>query len=270
MTTLETIIYTLTGYVTEGVSGLDLEAQAVSLLALYKVEPAFLGYQPKGFQSKYPNILCVSINGEVIHGIPDDRKFQDGDVVKIDCGIKEGDQYDDGAATVVIGRGSAAVRRLIKGTQEALEAGIAAAKPGATTNDIGAAIEAVAKKYELAIIEGYGGHGIGTELHMEPFIPNEIVPMPRPRKKEPEQASTAPLGLVVGDSVPKHKKYVTSSEPEIEYETPEGVELKKGMRIAIEPMFSTNRAVTGIMSNGWTVKIIGGGIAAHFEKTITV
>ena len=170
----------------------------------------------------------MSINGEVIHGIPDDRKFEDGDVVKIDCGIKEGDQYDDGATTVIIGRGSAAARRLIKGTREALDAGIAAAKPGSTTNDIAFAIETTAKKYDLAVIHGYGGHGIGTELHMEPHVPNEITP-----------------------------------------DNP-SVELKEGMRIAIEPMFSTNRGDTFVDKNGWTIKIAGGGVAAHFERTVTI
>lgn len=245
MTTLETIIDALatSAFMAEGYSGLALEKYAELLMQIHKVEPAFKGYTPKGFPGPYPAILCVSINGEVIHGIPDDRKFEDGDVVKIDCGIKEGDQYDDGATTVIIGRGSAAARRLLKGTQEALEAGIAAAKPGKTTNDIAAAIEAVARKYDLAIIHGYGGHGIGTELHMEPFIPNEIT-----FHTEPESTIGHP------PPVPHHP----------------AVELTKGMRIAIEPMFSTNRGDTFVDKNGWTIKISGGGIAAHFEKTVTI
>jgi methionyl aminopeptidase len=229
MTTLENILSTLAGMTVEGANGLFLEDMASKLLDLNECEPAFKGYQPKGFKNAYPNVICVSINGEVIHGIPDDRKFQDGDVVKIDIGLKDKEgQFDDGATTVVVGRASAAVRRLIKGTQEALEAGVAAAKPGATTNDIAAAIEAVAKGHELTVIHGYGGHGIGTELHMEPHIPNEVRP-----------------------------------------EVP-AVELVKGQRIAIEPMFSTNRGETYVDKNGWTIKIQGGGTAAHFERTITV
>ena len=229
MSVLETIIDHLALLTIEGATGLELEEQAAWLFKFYKVEPAFLGYQPKGFSKPYPNILCVSINGEVIHGIPDDRKFEDGDVVKIDCGLKDKDgQFDDGATTVVIGRGSAAVRRLVKGTKEALETGIAAAKPGKTTNDIAAAIESVAKKYELEVVHGYGGHGIGIELHMEPYVPNEVI-------------------------------------PDIS-----AIELIKGQRLAIEPMLSTNRGFTNITSNGWTVKIAGGGIAAHFERTVTV
>jgi methionyl aminopeptidase len=227
MTILREIIDNLASRVIEGATGNDLERYAELLMQIHEVEPAFKGYQPKGFSGAYPNILCVSINGEVIHGLPDDRKFEDGDVVKIDCGTKDRShgQYDDGATTVIVGRGSAAARRLVKGTREALEAAVALAKPGVTTDDLAAAIEAVAKRYELAVIHGYGGHGIGTELHMEPFIPNEVV-----------------------EGVPS-------------------VELVAGQRIAIEPMLSTNKGITQVAANGWTVKLIGGGIAAHFERT---
>jgi methionyl aminopeptidase len=230
MTILGEILDNLASRVIEGATGNDLERYAELLMQIHEVEPAFKGYQPKGFSGAYPNILCVSINGEVIHGLPDDRKFEDGDVVKIDCGTKDRShgQYDDGATTVIVGRGSAAARRLVKGTREALEAAVALAKPGATTDDLAAAIEAVAKRYELAVIHGYGGHGIGTELHMEPFIPNEVV-----------------------EGVPS-------------------VELVAGQRIAIEPMFSTNRGETYVDKNGWTIKIRGGGLAAHFERTVVL
>jgi len=240
MTLLENIIDSLSYLVVEGATGLQLEAHAVNLFKLYEVEPAFKGYQPKGFSGPYPNILCVSINGEVIHGIPDDRKFQDGDVVKIDCGLKDKDgQFDDGATTVIIGRGSAAARRLVNATQAALWAGVAAAKPGSTTDDIARAIQAVAKEYEVTVIHGYGGHGIGNQLHMEPFVPNEI-----------SFHSDPDTGMLVSD-------------------TPYSV-LVKGQRIAIEPMLCTRRGETYVDKNGWTIKIRGGGIAAHFEKTVTI
>ena len=243
MTTLETILDALSGLVKEGRTGNDLEQYAELLMQTHKVEPAFKGYHPEGFPGPYPAILCVSINGEVIHGIPDERKFEDGDVVKIDCGTKdENGQYDDGAITIIVGRGSAAARRLIKATQAALEAGVAAAKPGNTTNDIGAAIAAVAKEYEVAVVHGYGGHGIGTELHMEPFIPNEVT-------YHNESKDSAGV-----DKVPDVWP----------------VMLTKGMRIAIEPMFATKLGYTEIAKNGWTIKLVGGGVAAHFERTVTV
>jgi len=200
---------------------MSLNAQAEGFLRLSGCEPAFLGY--RGF----PAVLCVSINGEVIHGIPDGRKFEDRDVVKLDLGLMDADgQYDDGAVTVIVGRGSNVARRLVKSAREALDAGCAAAKAGSTTHDIGRAIEAVAKRDGFSVIEGYGGHGIGRELHMEPSVPN----------------------CVTGDPVV----------------------LVAGQRLAIEPMFSSKRGAVVVGKNGWTVKLAGGGIAAHFERTVTV
>lgn len=230
MTTLESILETLATMTVAGATGKQLETMAVSLMRLYKVEPAFLGYKPSGFKgNEYPSVMCVSINGEVIHGIPDERPFEDGDVIKLDIGLKDADgQFDDGATTVLIGKGSGIARRLLKATKEALMAGVHMAKPGHTTNDVARAIEAVAKREEFAVIHGYGGHGIGTELHMLPFIPNEITP-----------------------------------------DAPD-VKLEKGMRIAIEPMFATKRGHTVIGSDGWLIRLAGGGLASHFEKTITV
>lgn len=229
MTILETILATLTSTCTVGTTGLQLDQIAGLLLDLNECEPAFLGYVSKGFKGPYPARICVSLNGEVIHGIPDERKFQEGDVVKLDIGLKDKDgQFDDGATTFIIGKGSSVARRLLVATQEALAEGIAAAKPGNTTNDIAAAIERIALREDFSVVHGYGGHGIGTELHMEPFIPNEV---------------TNDMPVVV---------------------------LEKGMRIAIEPMFATKKGFTEIASDGWTIKLTGGGVAAHFEKTITI
>jgi len=258
MTTLESILETLTTMTVEGATGKQLEAQAVMLLRLCNCEPAFLGYQPKGFKTPYPSVLCVSLNGEVIHGIPNDRKFEDGDVIKLDIGLKYADgQFDDGATTVIIGRGSSIARRLLKATQAALMAGIHAAKPGNTTHDIAAAVEAVAKQEELAVIHGYGGHGIGTDLHMEPFIPNEVT------YHMEKQEDWKPMG---------HPERPHRSDYHAMVEVPDNppVKLERGMRIAIEPMFATKRGHTVVGSDGWVVRLVGGGLAAHFEKTITV
>src|SRR5208282_5921191 len=178
MTTLEKILADLSAMSLVGSTGNKLETAAKFLLANYKVEPVFLGYKPQGQKEGYPNILCVSINNEVIHGIPDARPFEEGDVVKIDCGIRENGLVYDGATTVLIGprdaegrvRGcSVAARQLVKVTQEALEAGILAAKAGNTNWTITEAIEGVAKKHGLNIVEGYGGHGITDVLHTPPF-----------------------------------------------------------------------------------------------------
>jgi methionyl aminopeptidase len=240
MKTLDTILNTLSLLVVEGVTGNDLEKTAEGLVTVLKVEPVFKGYKPKGAKEAYPNILCISINNEVIHGVPDDRKFQDGDVVKIDCGILEDNQIWDAATTVLVGRRdpndpekvygtSVAARKVVKATKEALEAGIKAAVAGATNLSITEAIEAVAKKYDLQPVHGYGGHGIGEgQLHQDPFIANRAADV----KGEP-------------------------------------FKLESGMRIAIEPMFSTNKGENSVAPNGWTVKTVS-GYTAHFERTIVI
>lgn len=236
---LQNILAMLTTLAVEGQTGKNLDAMALRLIKSAGCEPAFLDYRPDGRELKdaFPATLCVSINNEVIHGIPDDRKFEYGDVVSLDLGLKkrretkEGlivDEYDDGATTVIVGHraGSATARRLVSATREALEEGIAAAKPGNHIFDISRAIKAVADREKFAVIYGYGGHGIGAQLHMKPFIPNE------------------PIG--------------------------EDGELVAGQRLAIEPMFATTKPFTNIDKNRWTVKLMGGGLAAHFERTVTV
>jgi methionyl aminopeptidase len=236
---LQSILTTLANLCAEGQTGKNLDALAFDLIKGHKCEPAFLDYRPDGrdLNDRFPATLCVSINNEVIHGIPDDRKFQHGDVVSLDLGLKRTreredgyivTEYDDGATTVIVGEraGSATARRLVKATREALEAGVRAAKPGKRIFDISRAIKAVADREGFSVIAGYGGHGIGSALHMKPFIPNE------------------PVG--------------------------EDGELEAGTRIAIEPMFSTTKPWTAIAPNRWTVKVVGGGLAAHFERTVTL
>jgi methionyl aminopeptidase len=100
-------------------------------------------------------------------------------VVKLDLGTLEDGQYDDGATTILVGNCSSAARRLVKGTKEALDAGVSAAISGNTTHDIAKAISAVAEQYDLHVIHGYGGHGIGEKLHMEPIFPMRSTAAPR-------------------------------------------------------------------------------------------
>ena len=234
---LANILEVLGKMVALGVTGKQLDETAAALCRLHNVKPAFLGYKPPNFGSKegFPNVICVSVNEEVIHGIPSDRKFEEGDVVKLDMGIEKDGEFDDGAITVLCGtvdeKGriqgcSATARKLVAATKEALTAGVAQAKVGNTTHDIAKAVEAVAKKYDLHVIHGYGGHGIGRELHMEPHIPNE------------EDGSL-------------EKK------------------LEAGIRVAIEPMLATNSGYTYVAADGWTVKVRS-GIAAHFEQTVEI
>lgn len=135
-------------------------------------EPAFLNYQPAGAPAPYPAALCVSINDEVVHGIPGRRVLQNGDVASLDLGLKHGGLFTDAALTVPVGVISSEAAQLLRMTKLALKAGITVAKPGAYLGDIGAAVEAVAKKYGYGLVRDLGGHGVGCQVHEEPLIAN--------------------------------------------------------------------------------------------------
>jgi methionyl aminopeptidase len=130
-------------------------------------KPAFLGYRG------YPKSICVSINDEVVHGIPSSkRKLKEGDVVGLDLGAIVDGYYGDAARTVGAGQIAPELERLLTKTWEALVAGVNAVKVGGKIGDIGAAVEAVAKEQGYGIVREFVGHGIGTSLHEKPEVPN--------------------------------------------------------------------------------------------------
>jgi methionyl aminopeptidase len=152
-------------------AALDLAAQAE--IEKRGAKAAFFGYKPDGASYAFPATLCVTINDEVVHGIPTEEKIlKEGDLVMLDLGLSYNGYFSDSARTVFVGKGDEAGERLIKATREALNAGIKMAKPGNTTGDIGAAIEEVAQKYGYAAAEDLGGHALGTQPHEAPFVPN--------------------------------------------------------------------------------------------------
>ncbi len=129
-------------------------------------EPSFKGYHG------YPASVCVSINDEIVHGIPGDRVIKEGDIVSLDAGaIYEGFQ-GDGAVTVGVGKISPQAERLIEATRGALQAGIAAVRPGGRLGDISAAIQEYAEARGFAVVREYGGHGIGQIMHEDPLVHN--------------------------------------------------------------------------------------------------
>ena len=129
--------------------------------------PAFKGLY--GF----PGSICTSINSEVVHGIPSRKRvLKEGDVISIDVGVGYQGYFTDSAVTVPVGPIDAETQRLLDVTQEALAAGIAAAKPGNHVGDIGAAVQAVVERAHFSIVRDLVGHGIGTEFHEEPQVPN--------------------------------------------------------------------------------------------------
>ena len=156
-----------------GVSAAELNAFAEKEIRVRGAHPVFLNYETDGSPYPYPAAICVSRNDEVVHGIPTKEKIlNDGDIVSLDCGLSYEGFVADAAITVAVGKGNAEEERLVEGTKEALSAGIGAAKAGGHVGDIGEAIAAVAKKYDLAVVRDLGGHATGEELHEAPYIAN--------------------------------------------------------------------------------------------------
>lgn len=149
-----------------GVTTDELDQIAEAEIRTRGARPAFVGYRG------YPKTLCTSINDEVVHGIPGRRKLVEGDVVGIDCGAVVEGYFGDAARTLPVGRIDAERSRLLEATRRALEAGIAAARPGARVSDIGAAVEEVAIVHGYGVVRDFVGHGVGTALHEEPQVPN--------------------------------------------------------------------------------------------------
>jgi methionyl aminopeptidase len=207
-----------------GVTTAELDAVAEEVIRSAGGTPSFMGYHG------YPATLCVSVNDEIVHGIPGPRVIHVGDVVSVDCGaIVEGWHGDAAFTTIVDGDGrepNAEDAALADVTEQAMWNGIAAMSDGARLNAIGAAVEDhVNGRYGL--VEEYGGHGIGTAMHMEPHVLNY-----RTRDKGPR--------------------------------------MRPGLCLAIEPMLTRGDPATRLMPDGWTVMTLDGSRAAHWEHTVAL
>ena len=165
---LAKILRRLKEEVKPGINTFQLEKLARELVLSYGVEPSFLGYDG------YPAVLCTSVNEEIVHGVPSEKKvLNNGDVLKLDMGICFNGFHTDSAVTVIVENDNDMKKKeLLRVTHEALEIGIRQAKPGNTTGDIGAAIQEYVKKNGFEIIQDLVGHGIGEELHEWPQVPN--------------------------------------------------------------------------------------------------
>lgn len=163
--------------VQEGVTTAELDRAAREQIRARGAEPSFLGYM------NYPASLCVSINEEVIHGIPGKRKLRAGDIVGLDLGVNLGGYFSDAAITVAVGTVTPERARLIAVTRECLERGVAAAIAGNRISDISAAIYEHARGNSLEVVRQYCGHGVGFAQHEEPQIPNYVSSGPNPRLK---------------------------------------------------------------------------------------
>lgn len=157
-----------------GVTASELDRLAEKKIRVFGDEPAFLNYTPWGADRPYPATLCVSVNNEVVHGIPNEKEkiLKEGDIVGLDIGLKHGGLYVDMAVTVAVGNVDSALQKLIDTTKEALKRGIAVCLEGADLSEIGCAIESYVKPFGYGIVEDLGGHGVGHKIHEPPYIRN--------------------------------------------------------------------------------------------------
>ena len=226
---LARVVQAVAERVAPGVTTATLDQLAERLIREGGDAPAFLGYAPRGADRPFPATICISINEEVVHGIPneDPRTVEAGDIVSLDCGLVHNGMIVDHAVSVIAGAGSPEDVALLKATRDSLYAGIAVMHPGARIGDIGAAVEAVGDAHGYGIVYELGGHGVGHKVHEEPYVPN------------------------VG-------------------EAGTGQELKAGMVLAVEPMFTHGTADVVLMPDGYTFVTRDGSRAAHFEHTVVI
>lgn len=222
------ILNELSELVVPGVTTLELDRAARELLKKTNTEPSFLNYVPGGSRLAYPAALCVSVNEEIVHGIPGKRTIKAGDVVTIDLGLKYQDKYFvDAARTILVPPVDPIAKKLSEAARLGLVAGAQAARAGHTLGDIGAAIQAYAEREGFGIVRDLSGHGVGFAVHEEPYVPN----------------------------------YGESGE---------GLKLKAGMVLAIEPMFTLGGEKTKLLSDGFTFSTKDNSLAVHWEDTVAI
>ncbi len=161
--------------VAPGISTKELDDFASELIKEGGDKAAFLNYTPRGAKRPYPASLCVSVNNEIVHGIPNEDPLilQDGDVVTLDLGLVHKGMITDSAITVGVGNILEEDRKMIEHCKEALALGIKVARGGARVGDIGYAIESFIKPLGYGLCEGLAGHGVGYKVHEDPFVPNQ-------------------------------------------------------------------------------------------------
>jgi methionyl aminopeptidase len=169
------ILQDLKNMVSEGVTTQELEWAAEKMIADAGAKPAFKGYYTQASGTKYPFVLCASVNEEVVHGMPSNkRKLKPGDIVSLDTGVLLDGYYGDSALTVPVGEVNDSVKRLLKVTEDSLEMAIDRVRAGNRLFDICGTVEKHVVSQGFSIVREFVGHGIGTSLHEEPQIPNYV------------------------------------------------------------------------------------------------
>ena len=210
--------------VTAGATTQSIDRKVHDFILSQGAVPSFLGY------NGYPASICISLNEEVIHGIPSSRKLTPGDVVSIDVGATKDGYIGDCAATFIVGDENPEAGRLIEVTRKCFFEGLKFARVGYRVSDISRAIQTCAETNGFSVVREYVGHGVGTKVHEPPEVPNYVE---KPRRK---------------------------ADPR----------LVPGMTLAIEPMVNTGEPQIKVLDDGWTVVTADGKNSAHFENTILI
>lgn len=219
----ETHLY-LQSQLAAGISTYEIDRLGEEFIRKFGAVPSFLNYDG------YPASICISINEEVVHGIPSKKRFlKEGDVVSIDIGAYKNGYHGDAARTHIIGNAPAEVKRLVEVTKESFFKGMEMVKPGNHLYQISGAIQQYVESNGFSVVRDLVGHGVGKELHEEPQIPNY-----RP----------------VGEG--------------------RGPKLQKGMVIAVEPMVNMGRPDVRILSDDWTIVTLDKSLSAHYEHTLVI
>ena len=193
------VLQELKAKVAPGVTTLELDAVAEELTLKRKAVPAFKGYEVAG--RVFPRCLCVSVNEEIVHGIPSNRALREGDIVGLDFGVVYNGFYGDAALTVGVGRVSDEARRLMETTERALYQGIEQLREGKRLGDLGFAVQQVAEGAGYSVVRAFVGHGIGKRLHEEPPVPNYGEPDRGVRVREGMVLAIEPMINVGGHEV---------------------------------------------------------------------
>jgi methionyl aminopeptidase len=194
------ILCELKDLVSPGISTMELERYAVRAVKERHVVSSFLGYAP-GTQPPYPAVLCVSVNEEIVHGIPGLRILKQGDIVGLDFAVSHRGYHGDSAVTVPVGKISRAAQELLTVTLAALYRGITAARVGNRVSDISAAVQRGGERHGHTIVRQFSGHGIGRRLHEPPWILNYGPPGRGPRLRAGMVIAIEPLVTMGGDAV---------------------------------------------------------------------
>lgn len=165
------VLLELRDHTQPGVTTAELDRIADKAIASRGVNSSFKGYDPQGLP-KYPAVLCVSINDEIVHGIPGPREIQDGDIVSLDFGVSADGFHGDSAVTVAIGDVGDERQHLVEVSKRALDDAIEVMGPGVRLSDIGYVVQNQVEGCGLSVVRDFAGHGIGRELHEPPWVPN--------------------------------------------------------------------------------------------------